>query len=277
MSPPRSPFPWYGFAGLAVVIVSEILMFRGVEPVATFFTPLVWTGYIAVMDGLVFRLRGVSLLRGRRPELAFLIPLSVVLWLVFELYNFSLRNWTYINLPEPAWVRWVGYAWAFATILPGIFETAEWLEATGAFARCRWRPLVITPRVLHRSILIGAVLSFGPLVAPPETAPYLFGTVWVGYAFLLDPFNYFAGRPSLFRDLAAGRLERFACLFIGGLICGVLWEFWNYWAQAKWVYTVPIMPHWKLFEMPLLGYLGFPAFAYECFVISTFVRSFVRV
>lgn len=277
MSPQRYSFPWYGFVGLVIILVSEALMLRGIEPVATFFTAIAWTGYILFMDGLVFRLRGISLIRGRRAELALIIPLSIVLWLVFEGYNFSLKNWTYINLPEPTWVRWIGYAWAFATILPGIFETAEWLEATGAFARFRIRPFSITPRTLYRSIIIGAVLSFGPLFASPESAPYLFGAVWVGYALLLDPLNYFAGRPSLFRDLKEGRLERFACLFVGGLLCGVLWEFWNYWAHAKWVYLVPIMQNLKLFEMPLLGYLGFPAFAYECFVITVFVRSFVRV
>lgn len=277
MKTSHSPFPWYGVVGLVVVLVSEGLMFRGIEPVATFFTPIVWTGYILFMDGLVFRLRGESLIRGRRAELACLIPLSIVFWLVFEVYNFSLKNWTYLNLPEPTWVRWFGYAWAFATILPGILETAEWLEATGAFARYRIRPRSVTPHVLRGSILIGAILSFGPLLAPPDTAPYLFGAVWVGYALFLDPLNYFAGQPSLFRDLEAGRLERFACLFVGGLLCGVLWEFWNYWAPVKWVYTVPIMQHLKLFEMPLPGYWGFSAFAYECFVVTVFVRALVRV
>ena len=39
----------------------------------------------------------------------------------------------------------------------------------------------------------------------------------------------------------------------------VVWEFWNYWAGAKWIYTVPILPDVKLFEMPLPGYLRLPA------------------
>jgi hypothetical protein len=53
----------------------------------------------------------------------------------------------------------------------------------------------------------------------------------------------------------------------------VLWEFWNYWARAKWHYAVPIMEQLKIFEMPVPGYLGFPAFAVECFTMYVFVRT----
>ena len=33
------------------------------------------------------------------------------------------------------------------------------------------------------------------------------------------------------------------------------------------------MEHVKIFEMPLPGYLGFPAFALECFTMYVFVRA----
>ncbi len=55
-------------------------------------------------------------------------------------------------------------------------------------------------------------------------------------------------------------------------ICGGLWEFWNFWARAKWIYTVPILGDIKIFEMPVLGYFGFPPFALECFAMYVFVR-----
>jgi hypothetical protein len=55
----------------------------------------------------------------------------------------------------------------------------------------------------------------------------------------------------------------------------VLWEFFNYWAIAKWTYTVPYFGNVKIFEMPVLGYLGFPPFAVECWVFYIFVRSFL--
>jgi len=62
-------------------------------------------------------------------------------------------------------------------------------------------------------------------------------------------------------------------LLAAGLVCGFLWEFFNYWAISKWTYTVPYLGNVKIFEMPVLGFLGFPPFAVECWVIYIFVRS----
>ena len=61
--PRRAPYPLYGYAGLAVLVVAELLLFRRVEPVATYFTPIAWTAYILVVDAAVFSLRGESRLR----------------------------------------------------------------------------------------------------------------------------------------------------------------------------------------------------------------------
>jgi hypothetical protein len=108
-----------------------------------------------------------------------------------------------------------------------------------------------------------------PLLWP---SPYLAAPVWLGFVFLLDPINLRLGGEPLAEDFAAGRHDRFWNLVLSGFLCGFLWEFWNYWARAKWHYTVPIMENVKLFEMPLPGYLGFPAFALECFTMYVFLR-----
>ena len=59
---------------------------------------------------------------------------------------------------------------------------------------------------------------------------------------------------------------------LSGFLCGVLWEFWNYWSRAKWHYTVPIMEHLRSSRCRVPGYLGFPAFALECFTMYVFLR-----
>ena len=59
----------------------------------------------------------------------------------------------------------------------------------------------------------------------------------------------------------------------GGFACGALWEFWNYWAGSKWIYSVPFFQNWKIFEMPLLGFLGFPPFALECWILYHLLSS----
>ncbi|HKY21562.1 MAG TPA: hypothetical protein VJM31_10105 [Vicinamibacterales bacterium] len=99
--------------------------------------------------------------------------------------------------------------------------------------------------------------------------------MFLGFIFLLDPINARAGDESLLRDLRGGANDRAINLLIAGFVCGGLWEFWNYWARAKWIYTVPIVGHLKIFEMPVLGYFGFPPFALECFTMYIFVRRII--
>ena len=57
------PFPAYGWVGLALLAFAAWLMFRGIEPVATFFTPIAWTAYALIADAAVFAIRGDSRLR----------------------------------------------------------------------------------------------------------------------------------------------------------------------------------------------------------------------
>jgi hypothetical protein len=60
-------------------------------------------------------------------------------------------------------------------------------------------------------------------------------------------------------------------LLVSGAVCGIIWEFWNYWATAKWIYIFPIMQDWKIFEMPAPGFLGFLPFALETYLMYCFV------
>jgi len=256
--------PAHGWIGLAVILIAEVLLFAGAPLIGTYFTPVVWTGYILFADGWVFARRGRSLLTAGRHELPVLLPFSIGSWLLFEGYNLLLKNWHYVGLPEPWPLRLLGYAWAFATILPALRETADLLEAHGAFAAWRIRPVALSPRAEATLLALGAGLLVYPLLFP---SPYLFGMVWVGFIFLCDPLNRWLGGPSLLADLREGKVQTFWCWFVGGTICGVLWEFWNYWASAKWHYTVPITAGWRIFEMPLAGYLGFGPFAVELYLM----------
>jgi hypothetical protein len=61
----------------------------------------------------------------------------------------------------------------------------------------------------------------------------------------------------------------------GGAVCGLLWEFWNYWALTKWTYHLPFLgatEQYKYFEMPLVGFLGFLPFGVECWVMWQLMR-----
>jgi hypothetical protein len=43
---------------------------------------------------------------------------------------------------------------------------------------------------------------------------------------------------------------------------------WNYYSYAKWIYTIPYVQRFEIFEMPLLGYAGYLPFGLACAVIA---------
>jgi hypothetical protein len=263
----------FGIVGLVVMIVSQAATWARIEPFWSWNTPIAWTGFILFADSIVFRVRGHSWIRSAPREFIDLSLASIGLWLVFEFYNLFIQNWYYVGLPEHPVLRYFGYAWSFATIWPAVFEGAELVavwrgtsEAPGG--RIAWA--FSMPSLL--SVALGAVMLVVPLVWP---SPYLAAPVWLGFIFLLDPVNRRLGGESLARDFQGKNFDRCKNLILSGFLCGVLWEFWNYWARAKWHYTVPILEHLKVFEMPVPGYLGFPAFALECFTMFVFLRTLV--
>ena len=118
------------------------------------------------------------------------------------------------------------------------------------------------------ALLLGTACLVLPLVWPR----YCFPLVWGAGFFLLDPFVKLLGGRSLIQAWLDGERREHLCLLAAGLLCGLWWEAWNYPAAAKWVYTLPVLNFGKIFEMPVLGYLGFPPFALECAVMYNFMR-----
>ena len=270
--------PRHGWAGLAVVAAAEVLLLRGHALVGEWFTPIVWTGYVLLVDALCARLTGRSLLTTERGELVGVVVASVACWWLFEWYNAPRfwRGpadqvglwWQYHQLEPNPYLRRVGYDWAFATIFPALFLTARVLRAT-VFARARVRPVRLPAWALRGSVAAGAVSVALPLVV---VSPWLVPLVWTGWALLLEPVNRRRGAASWLRELERGEASTVLALLASGLVCGVLWEFWNYGAVTKWTYTVPYWGNVKLFEMPVLGYLGFPPFALECYAMYNLLR-----
>jgi hypothetical protein len=122
------------------------------------------------------------------------------------------------------------------------------------------------------SLLAGAAMLAWPILHP---TPITNLTLWTSFVFLLDPINDWLGRPSMFRDWRHGWYGRTLAAFAGGLLCGFLWEFWNYWALSKWTYDLPFLGSWgkhHYFEMPLPGLLGFLPFGLECWVMWQTIR-----
>lgn len=268
----------YGWAGIILLAVAEYGMLRGVEPFYSWFYCFAWYSYILIADNLLLKLRGWSLLSSRPKELAGMLPLSIFIWLVFEGYNLVIRNWAYDGVPAQIWLRWPGYALAFATVLPGIFITSDLVQCLfgkrRAVAASEIEALRVTPETAPSRffLILGAALSVAPMFWPR----IFFPAVWIGPIFLLDPMLEKLGYRTLSLSVYAGNRTRIWSLIGGGFLCGAFWEFWNFWAATKWVYTVPYFQNWKVFEMPLLGFLGFPPFALECWILYHLLNGMHR-
>lgn len=280
----RRHYPMYGWIGLALILLMQLaLIAKQVAPPDTgmaFFTmrltqwttPVCWWGYILAIDALIWKLQGHSLLSNRRREFWQQLPLSIAFWLIFEVYNLHLNNWTYVGLPTLRWEAALGALIAYATIMPGLFLTAELVGTLEIFARFRVPTFRPSNRLLYLLMLLGFACLMGPVLVPQDIAQYLFALIWIGFILLFEPVLYASGGNSLLRDLTEGRLQRVLSLVSAGYICGVLWEFWNYWATAKWLYTVPFTEDVRFFEMPLAGFLGFGPFAWEFAAMYATVR-----
>src|SRR5262245_941726 len=209
--------------GLAIMIASETATLFQIEPFWSWNTPIAWTGFILFADAIVFRARGDSWLRSAPREFALLALASIPLWLVFEWFNLYIRNWHYTGLPENFWLRQFGYAWAFATIWPALFEAAELIAVVRTGGR---KPPALPRRTdaipAALPIAAGTAMLVSPLLVPPPIARYLAAPVWLGFIFLLDPINARLGGASLLGEWRAGRVDRTINLALGGLLCGIL-------------------------------------------------------
>jgi hypothetical protein len=243
---------------VAALGAAWILLLQGVDPVPTWFYVFAWYPTLTLLDGVARRLDGRPSLFARPAVALSLFAWSPIVWLAYEAANFRLDNWYYVSLPAHPVERWAGILLSFATVMPAIVLAERALAAAGGFTRRRHRPLVV--RAVDLRAAAGLALGSAGLVA--VWPRIFFPLVWGVGLFLAEPLVY-ARAPalSLVRDLERGDWGRIGRLLLGGLGIGLLWEGYNHWAEGSWIYTVPGLEYVKLFEMPPLGFLGFPIFA----------------
>ncbi|OYV67516.1 MAG: hypothetical protein B7Z74_09520, partial [Deltaproteobacteria bacterium 21-66-5] len=247
------------------------LALRGIEPVATWLYEAAWYPTIVLMAALVARREGRDPLSANPLHAVSLFAWSAVFWYFFELLNWRLSDWYYVNVPADRMARWIGISLAFATVLPAIFLAARVLQSWGVLVTVRTVPMRVTRAGLRLTSAAGVVFLVLPLLWPK----WFFPLVWGATTLLAEPALFVRERRwSLIGDLERGEAGRILRLLVGGAAIGLLWELYNSLARSRWIYTVPGLDRLKVFEMPLLGFLGFPVFALECWSVFHLLACF---
>jgi len=261
-------FPWWGWAGVAVMVLCWIVAWSRFDWFAPFqlhtFTPI-WLSYIVVVNALAFRAAGRCLLTHDTAYLLKLFPLSAAFWWFFEYLNRFVQNWTYEGVETLSPLGYFVFATAsFSTVLPAVMSTNELLESWGVARRADDRVM----RGPGAEVRVGLfIASFSSLIFLGVLPNVLFPLVWLaplGLLLLFQPPEYFT---KIFPTLGT-----WLRLSLAALVCGFFWELWNFHSLAKWVYHVPYVQAFHLFEMPILGYFGYLPFGWECAWLAGMIK-----
>lgn len=259
----RSSFARHGWIGLALIAVTWPLnwgvLVEGLRTHIVFF-PL-WLGYALTIDAVVARRRGSSILTRSPTDFAGLFLASIPAWWLFEAINEHTQNWTYVGVEHFSNLEYGILATiAFSTVIPAVFGTAELVRSFDWIDRFdngpRLRP---TQGLLWSFVGIGIAMLGLLLVWPTYFYPFIWGWIF----FLTVPLNHALGRPTLLDYTASGDWRPVVSLALGTLVCGFMWEMWNAHASPYWTYDAPGVNFWHVFEMPLIGFIGYLPFGLE--------------
>lgn len=277
---PERRFPFWGWLGLAWIAWSWIVAwnrFPWMEMLqAHTFVPL-WAGYIVVVNALTYRRRGICMLTHRPGYFLALFPLSAAFWWFFEYLNRFVQNWHYIGSQDFSPLEYLVYATLpFATVLPAVLGTHDLLATyprLSAGLRNFWRLEIRRGKRAARDVLLPAAAGLALIGVWPD---YLFPLLWLAPLMILVSLQILLGRPTVFSGVRNGDWRRIYLLAVSALICGFFWEMWNYHSAAKWIYSVPFVGRFRIFEMPILGYAGYLPFGLECAVVADWFLGYLQ-
>ena len=262
----RRPLPLWGRVGVGLVAVTWPLnwLLEGTRTHVLFF-PL-WLGYVLALDGWLLARTGTSPLARSWRGCLVMFGVSSLVWWMFEAINRRLQNWEYVGSEVFSDFEYAFYcSLSFSTVMPAVLVTAELWRGTRWVERFARGPRLVPTRRLEIGLAATGIAMFAAMMIWPRVF-YVF--CWTSLAFLVEPICRRIGRPSFTDQLARGDWRPWFSLWAGGLTCGFFWELWNVYSNPRWIYHVPGVGFWKVFEMPILGYLGYLPFAMELFLLA---------
>ena len=267
-------FPLHGWIGLSLAIIFWILNWSltGLRTQWGFFP--MWLGYCLFVDGLVVYRTGTSLLTRSWQKYVSLFLVSAPVWWLFELINLRIQNWVYEGASQFSPLAFAFWATlSFSTVVPAVFGTAELYASFNFIKKARRGPVIKATRKTTTFFFILGWAMLALMLAWPR---YFFPFAWLSVYFILAPINVWLGNRSLTYWTRKGDWRPILALWAGVLTTGFFWEMWNYFSYPKWVYHVPFVNYFHIFEMPLLGYGGYLPFALELFAVYHFFAGLTK-
>lgn len=261
----RDRFPVRGWIGLMLMVTFWYINWNaaGLRTHYGFF-PL-WLGYCLLVDAITYRRKGDSLISRSLTGYVLLFVISAPAWWLFEVLNEYARFWHYTDREQFSDTEYFLYATlSFSTVIPAVFGTGELVGTFGFVQKQGVGPRIGRSSASVRVLLFSGVLMFACVFIFPA---YSSAFIWMSLYLMLDPVNHYLGNRTIIQRTAQRDWREVMALWLGCLICGFLWELWNYYSRPKWYYTIPYVDSWYVFEMPLAGYLGYLPFALELFVL----------
>ena len=274
---PLAPrFPWWGWLGVIILAVSWTLSwnrfdwFRPYQVHGSYF-PL-WTGFILIMNALCVKRSGHSPLTDHPKAYLATFPASSLFWWFFEYLNRYVWNWYYLGIAELGALEYTFYATiCFASVLPAVTAIAAWLHTFPAFrdeVYCGMARVDLRRPVWCAFLGVVALVGLTGIVFAPA---YTYLLLWISPLTVFVLVQFLLREPSVLDSFREGNWSVFFRFAVASLICGLCWETWNYYAVAKWVYAVPWVHRFQIWEMPLMGFAGYLPFGVECAAVTAWI------
>jgi hypothetical protein len=268
-------FPAWGWIGMAIMCLGWILAWKRFPWFAslqahTFCLP--WVGYILLVNALCVKRSGRSLLTDAPARFAMLWPISAIFWWFFEYLNRYVQNWYYVGVADFTPLQYVFHAsLAFATVLPAVLSTQRYLLTFGAFDPGLKSLMPLRFLEDKRTAAAILVVTAASLIFIGRYPDFLYSLVWAAPLLVVTCLQTLRAEPTIFKGLCLGDWRAIIASCIAALICGFIWELWNFHSLAHWEYAIPYVDRFHIFEMPLLGYGGYLPFGLECLLVGQMI------
>jgi hypothetical protein len=251
--------------------------------------PLFW-GLTLMLDGWVYVRRGGHSIIGDYPKAIIGIGVSAVLgWLLFEyLNNFVLESWYYPKgdiIPDDEFVIYAVLG-SSGLIPPAIEFYALIRTFKGLSVKYTNGPKITFP---NWALYLALAISLLSLFLAPYFPDILFPALWYSPMILIAVVLTWCKVWTPFTPVQNGDYSYVVLLSLSYFFLGLCLECFNYlsathivgqpnacgdvfkeigvtYNASYWVYSIPYLNRYHLFEMPIFGYLGYFPFGVYCAV-----------